>query len=108
MSSQKLFGLAKEARSFVAFCEESLSLIGRHIGARTSFERGAIPQCESGAAGDSSLASIHHETARQTRDFAGEVRDPETKRLLFALADRYDQIAVPGRRRQRPPIAIGE
>jgi hypothetical protein len=94
MPSQKFFGLAKEGWSLVALCEEGLSLIGRHI-----FEHGAIQPCESGTGGESPRARIHHETARQTRAFAEEVRDPETRRLLRALADRYDQMAVPVRRR---------
>ena len=101
MSSQKLSGFAKEARSLVAFCEEGLSLIGRHLAARALFENGAIPATESGMPGETSRAHTHHETARQTRAFAEEVRDPDTKRLLHALADRYDQMAVPGRQRQQ-------
>lgn len=94
MPSQKFFGLAKEGWSLVALCEEGLSLIGRHI-----FEHGAVRPCESGTACESPSARIYHETARQTRAFAEEVRDPETRRLLRALADRYDQMAVPVRRR---------
>ena len=42
MPAHKLFGLAKEAHSFLSFCEEGLLLIGKHIAARTSLEKGVL------------------------------------------------------------------
>ena len=106
MPAHKLFGLAKEAHSFLSFCEEGLLLIGKHIAARTSLEEGVLDL--RGMEAESPQARMHRETAEQTRAFAGEVRDPEIRRLLCALADRYEQMAVPNGGRQRSTIAIGE
>jgi hypothetical protein len=108
MQAQKFFGLAKEAHSLIAFCEESLLLIGRHIAARTHFEAGAGSPRQSANEGETLQARMHRETAVQARAFAEKVRDPEIKRLLGALAERYDQMAVPGRRHRRPTIAFGK
>ena len=108
MPAHKLFGLAKEAHSFLSFCEEGLLLIGKHIAARTSWEAGELDLREGGMEAESPQARMHRETAVQTRAFAGEVRDPEIRRLLCALADRYEQMAVPNGGHQRSTIAIGE
>ncbi len=94
MPSQKFSGLAKEARSLVAFCEESLSLIGRYVVASAYLETGAMPPSEGDMEGGSQDARLHHETARRTRALAGEVSDPEVRRLLCALADRYEELAA--------------
>jgi hypothetical protein len=93
MTAQKLICLAKEARSLVAFCEESLSLIGRHMAARAVHGDGAIPP--DGLASASPHIRINLETAKQTRALAEDERDPEIRRLLQALADRYDEMAIP-------------
>jgi hypothetical protein len=106
MPAHKLFGLAKEAHSFLSFCEEGLLLIGKHIAARTSLDEDVLDL--RGMEAESPRARMHRETAVQTRAFAGEVRDPEIRRLLCALADRYEQMAVPNGGRQRSAIAIGE
>ena len=106
MPAHKLIGLAKEAHSFLAFCEEGLLLIGKHITSRASFEDGVLDL--RGMEAEPPQARINRETAEQARAFAGEVRDPEIRRLLCALADRYEQMAVPNRGHQRSTIAIAE
>ena len=105
MSAHKLFGLAKEAHSFLSFCEEGLLQIGKHIAAHTYFES---VELEGRVETETPQARMHRETAVQTRAFAGEVRDPEIRRLLCALADRYEQMAVPSGGRRCSTIAIGE
>jgi hypothetical protein len=106
MPALKLFGLAKEAHSFLSFCEAGLLLIGKRIAAHTSLEEGVLDL--RGMEAQPPQARMHRETAEQTRAFAGEVRDPEIRRLLCALADRYERMAVPNGGRQDSTIAIGE
>ena len=106
MPADKLFGLAKEAHSFLSFCEGGLLLIGKHIAVRSSLEEGVLDL--RGMEAESPQARMHRETAVQTRAFAGEVRDPEIRRLLCALADRYEQMAAPNGGRSRSTIAIGD
>jgi hypothetical protein len=108
MPAQKLLGLAKEAQSILAFCEEGLMLIGRHIAARASSGTGEFPRHESAMEPETPQARMHRETAELTRVYAGEVRDPEIRRLLCSLADRYEQMALPSRSHGHPTIALGD
>ncbi len=107
MPAQKLFGLAKEAQAILAFCEEGLMLIGRHVATRAS-SGGGLLHHESGMEPETPQARMHRETAELTRAYAEEVRDPEIRRLLRSLADRYEQMALPGRGHQHPAIAVRE
>ncbi len=102
MPAQRLFGLAKEAQAVLAFCEEGLMLIGRRIAVRASASAGVLPHHESEMEFETPQARMHRETAELTRAYAEEVRDPEIRRLLRSLADRYEQMAVPGRGYQHP------
>lgn len=82
----------------MTFCEQSLWLIGRHMAARASQGEDAIPL-------DASVSPdtrIDHETARQARALAEDVRDPEIRRLLRELADRYERTATPEGKRPHP------
>jgi hypothetical protein len=101
MPTHKFSSLAKEALSLMAYCEEGLSLIGKHIATRAYFGEGPLQPGESVMEGQSPQAQLHLQTAKQTRAFAEEVRDPEIRRLLCALADRYDQMAIPEGPHQR-------
>ena len=76
----------------MAFCEESLLLIGRHVAARATYGESAIPPGGNGMKNKSSETRINRETAELTRALAEDVRDPEVRRLLHELADRYDKL----------------
>jgi hypothetical protein len=108
MRAEKLLGLAKEAQSILAFCEEGLKLIGRHIAGRASSGTSGFPLHESAMEPETPQAREHREAAELTRAYAGEVRDPEIRRLLSSLADRYEQMALPNGRRGHPTIAVGK
>jgi hypothetical protein len=91
MPANKLIYLAKEARSLMAFCEQSLWLIGRHMATRASLGEDAVTKDD----GIHQETQISDETARQARALAEDVRDPEVRRLLRELADTYDQSLPP-------------
>jgi hypothetical protein len=95
MPANKLICLAKEARSLMAFCEQSLWLIGRHMATRASHGEDAVPL----DAAISPDTRIDCETAQQARALAEDVRDPEIRRLLRELADRYDRTQGPDGKR---------
>lgn len=76
----------------MAFCEESLLLIGRQMAARATYGEGAIPPGGIGMKSKPSETRVNRETAELTRALAEDVRDPEVRRLLHELADRYDKL----------------
>jgi hypothetical protein len=108
MPAQKLFGLAKEAQAILAFCEEGLMLIGRHITARAATGASArgLLHDESDIEPETPQARMHRETVELTRAYAEEVRDPEIRRLLRSLADKYEKMAAPGSGHQQSTITL--
>jgi hypothetical protein len=98
MPTNKLIYLAKEARSLMAFCEQSLWLIGRHMATRAALGEDTAAK----EAGIHQEAHISDETARQARALAEDVRDPEVRRLLRELADTYDQSLPPAGKPRHP------
>ncbi len=110
MPAQKLFGLAKEAQAVLAFCEEGLMLIGKHITARASASAGAsgLSHGEGDMEPETQQERMHRETVELTRAYAEEVKDPEIRRLLRSLADSYEKMAALGGGHQHPAIAVRE
>jgi hypothetical protein len=108
MPAHRLFDLAKEAQAVLAFCEEGLMMIGKHIATRASAGAGGLWHHESEMGFETPQERMHRETVELTRAYAEEVRDPEIRRLLRSLADRYEQMAVPGRGHPHPAIAVRE
>jgi hypothetical protein len=93
MSTQKLIYLAKEARSIMAFCEESLLLLGKHLAANSLHQPDMHLQTAPAQDQDANCSRAGQDTARQTRALAEDFRDPEIRRLLCALADKYEEMA---------------
>jgi hypothetical protein len=105
MPAQKLICLAKEARSLMAFCEESLMMLGKHMAARALHPDDMHLQAGTAVEIEPARSGPNHETAKLTRALAEDFRDPEIRRLLCALADKYDGLASPDCESEHIPVA---
>ncbi len=94
MQSQKFSEIAEKSWFLIEACKQNLDRLDEQIAECTaSREENLRPSFGLDSKIEPVRAKLCRESARGTRSFSEETNDPEVKRLLLDLADRYDRMA---------------